>query len=510
LTDIFISYSSRDRAVAERVRDALQEAGYVVFWDQSTPPGQDWDTWIRDRLTGARLVVTLWTKASVASPNVRHESIIAREAGKLLPVMVDDLKPTDFPMGLFLVQALSIGRTPRQFAAAKDKFLDEVRARIGGGHGGGDAAPRPPGEKKRRLPLLIGSGVGALLVAVALVLAWPRLMSFIDPDAPPVSEQRIQASVAGERLARERVARSAETTLSGDQELIGTSWAWAAGQLLAGAPQESRALADPYFSYLARVERPECGCFLIYDTQHSIGNAWVILAAARMGRPAPPRLLDTILNSQSPEGWWPISFSAQRTGSNAALHATAILTVALAEARRAGVVPAAQRPRVDAALRRAVNWLNRGPPEGAKWTDYPNDDRRTENIVFSAMAAVASHLAGGPQDNQAAQAFVRSFTALPGATDTFPSGAYVELTNGERFFDTYRHPASPWTGAAAVMAYRQASPADKRRLRPLIASWLDVDLSDENLLRQDWITAETLFLRSLAFREIASEPAARN
>jgi hypothetical protein len=492
------------------VRDALQEAGYEVFWDQSTPAGQDWDTWIRDRLTGARLVVTLWTKASVASPNVRHESIIAREAGKLLPVMVDDLKPTDFPMGLFLVQALSIGRTPRQFAAAKAKFLEEVKARIGaaGERDGALAAPRPRGRRKR-MPLFIGLGVGALLVATALFFAWPRLMFLIDPNAPPVSRQEVQESIAGERLARERVARSAETTLSGDQELIGTSWAWAAGQLLAGAPQEGRSLAGPYFAYLARVERPECGCFLIYDTQHSIGNAWVILAAARLGRPAPPRLMETILSSQSPEGWWAISFSAVREGSNAALHATAILTVALAEARRAGVVPPPLRPRVDAALRRAVNWLSRGPPAGAQWTDYPNDDRRTENVFFSAMAAVASHLAGGPQDNQAAEAFVRSVTVLPGATETFPSGAYVELVNGERFFDTYRHPASAWIGAAAMMAYRQAAPADKRRLQPLIRQWLDVDLSDENLLRQDWITAETLFLRALAFRELASDPPAR-
>ena len=118
MTDIFISYSSKDRAVAERVRDALAEVGYEVFWDQSTPAGQDWDSWIRERLTGARLVVTLWTKASVASPNVRHEAIIAREAGKLLPVMVDELAPTDFPMGLFLVQALMIGRTAGSFRAS--------------------------------------------------------------------------------------------------------------------------------------------------------------------------------------------------------------------------------------------------------------------------------------------------------------------------------------------------------------------------------------------------------
>ena len=83
------------------------------------PAGQDWDSWIREQLLGARLVVALWTKASVASPNVRHEAIIAREEDKLLPVMVDELEPTDFPMGLFMVQALMIGRSAREFEAVK-------------------------------------------------------------------------------------------------------------------------------------------------------------------------------------------------------------------------------------------------------------------------------------------------------------------------------------------------------------------------------------------------------
>src|SRR5205085_5297560 len=155
--------SSNDRPVAMRVRDALEQAGYDVFWDQSTPPGKDWDAWIRDQLTGARLVITLWTKSSVASPNVRHEAIIAREAGKLLPVMVDALKPTDFPMGLFMVQALAIGRSAREFNAARDKFLTEVRARMGGGVSAAPAPASAPSGKGRRKWLI---GLAAALILI--------------------------------------------------------------------------------------------------------------------------------------------------------------------------------------------------------------------------------------------------------------------------------------------------------------------------------------------------------
>jgi hypothetical protein len=497
LTDIFISYSSKDRPVALRVRDALQAAGYEVFWDQATPAGQDWDSWIRERLTGARLVVTLWTKTSVASPNVRHETIIACEAGKLLPLMVDELKPTDFPMGLFMVQALVVGRSARQFEAVRAKFLDEVRARIGAG-GSAAAAParrRGPGRK-----LGIGLGVGALLAAVALYFAWPTLVFVVFPNTPPVSRAQLKASVDTETLARQRVARAAENQLSGDPAMMGSTWAWGAGQLIAAAPEEGRALADPYFAYLRSVENRDCGCYYSDSIPHSIANAWVILAAARLRRPIPPRLLETVLAAQHPEGWWMISLNAVRSSENAAVHPTALLTVALAESRRAGIVPAPLRGQVDTAIHRAVAWLNRGPAEGASWSDYPNNDRRTENLVFAAYASVATRVAGEAGDSHAADAFLRSARALPPATEQFASGAYVPLTTGGRFFDDYRHPAAPWIGAAAMMTYRQADAGQRRALRELIRQWLAVDFGDENLLRQDWLTGETLFLRGVAFR----------
>jgi hypothetical protein len=484
-----------------RVRDALEAAGYEVFWDQSTPPGKDWDSWIRDQLTGARLVIALWTKSSVASPNVRHEAIIAREAGKLLPVMVDELKPTDFPMGLFMVQALMIGHTAREFNAVRDKFLAEVQARVGAGNEARAAAPAPakPGRSRRRL--LIGLAAGLILLAVPVWLFWPQLMFWLNPDAPPVTQEQLKASVAGERLARERVASRADATLSGDPAMIGSTWAWGAGQLIAGAPAEARALGQRYFDYLASVVNAGCRCYYSDSIPHTIANAWVLMAAARLRHPIPAGLLEAILGAQNPDGWWMISLNAVPANENGAIHPTALLTIALAEARRAGIVPADQRARVDAALRRAVAWLNRGPQEGANWSDYPANERRTENLVFAAYAAVASHVATDGQPSDAAAAFLRSARQLPPATEQIPSGAYISLTTGVRFFDDYRHPTAPWIGAAAMLAWRQADGGQRRVLREIIRQWLDTNLGDDAILRQDWLTAETLFVRALAFRE---------
>jgi hypothetical protein len=376
-----------------------------------------------------------------------------------------------------------------------------VRARIGAA----DAAPRPPRRKTRRTKLFVGLAAALLLIAVPLYILWPQLMFWLDPDAPPVSPEKLKASIDAETLARQRVARGADNILSGEPAMNGSTWAWGAGQLIAAAPGESRDLTRRYFDYLRGVVNTECHCYYSDSVPHAVANAWVVLAAARLRQPIPPGLLETVLAGQHPEGWWMASFNAVRAHENAAMHPTALLAIALAEAKAAGIVPAPLRGRVEVALRRAVVWLNRGPQDGASWADYPNNDRRTENLVFSAYATIAAHVAGEGQPSNAALAFIRSARALPAATEQFASGAYIPLTDGGRFFDDYRHPTSPWIGAAAVIAYRQADSRQRRALRAIIGQWLEVNLGDQNLLRQDWITGETLFLRALAFRELQKQ-----
>ena len=496
MPDVFISYSSKDRTVAERVQSALTGAGYDVFWDQDTPAGQDWDSWIRERLEGSACVIVLWTKASIASPNVRHEAIVAREAGKLLPVMVDNLKPSDFPMGLYMVQGLVMGRSAKDFAAARERLIGEVRQRVG--ERDAAVAARAPKPRRRIRKWLLGGLAAAL--AVALVLAWPSLALFFDSAAPPVPDSVVAAAIAGEPVARERVARSAETTLAADQQVMGTPWY--AGQLLSGAPDEGRGSVDRYFELLPEAANADCGCYWVHGIPHSIGNAWVIITSAQFGRPPPPRLLEAILANQNSDGWWSISLTGGREPANAATHATAIVTIALAEAKRAGIVPAPLRRQVDRAMQSAVAWLNRGPEEGAQWPDYPNDDRRVRHLVFAAMATVATHFAGQTGPRPSASAFLRSAAALPEPAQHITSAAFVELAGGERFTDNYRHPVSPWIGAAATLAYRHGGTMERRRLRPIVRDWLEIALSDERLLRHDWIVAETLFLRRRALRDL--------
>lgn len=105
MTDIFLSYSSKDREKVRPMHDALVAMGYSVFWDIETPAGENWDQWIRRNIAEAKVVIVFWTKNSAASVNVQHECAIAREDNKLIPTQLEIMRAIDFPMGFYSSQA---------------------------------------------------------------------------------------------------------------------------------------------------------------------------------------------------------------------------------------------------------------------------------------------------------------------------------------------------------------------------------------------------------------------
>ena len=108
MTDIFFSYSSKDRDRVEAAHKALTERGFDVFWDLQVPAGIDWDRWIHARLDQSRCVIVFWSANSAASRNVRHEVAIAAEDGKLLQVMLEPLATRDLPMGALADQSAKL------------------------------------------------------------------------------------------------------------------------------------------------------------------------------------------------------------------------------------------------------------------------------------------------------------------------------------------------------------------------------------------------------------------
>ncbi|MBU6165579.1 MAG: TIR domain-containing protein [Alphaproteobacteria bacterium] len=103
--DIFISYSSDDRARAKLFADAFAAAGLSVWWDAGLRAGDAYDQKIEQALRAAKAVIVLWSPSSVASRWVRAEATLADRCKSLVPVTI---APCDKPIMFELTQTADL------------------------------------------------------------------------------------------------------------------------------------------------------------------------------------------------------------------------------------------------------------------------------------------------------------------------------------------------------------------------------------------------------------------
>ncbi len=127
--DVFISYSSRDRARVEKLVARLRDDhGIAVWWDTHLPPGERWDDQIEQAMENASTVVILWSEASVASEEVKDEAYYARDRGKALPVRIENVRP---PYRFLRIQGLDLIHDPPHEAPKFLALVDAVRGKGG-------------------------------------------------------------------------------------------------------------------------------------------------------------------------------------------------------------------------------------------------------------------------------------------------------------------------------------------------------------------------------------------
>gem|GEM_PF-6259339 len=91
MADIFLSYKREDRAIADRISDALKQEGYTIWMDVGIRGGTRWDQEIETELESARAVIVIWTPRSVSpTSTVRDEALWARQNGKFVSVLAED------------------------------------------------------------------------------------------------------------------------------------------------------------------------------------------------------------------------------------------------------------------------------------------------------------------------------------------------------------------------------------------------------------------------------------
>lgn len=169
-TTVFFSYSRVDQLHALPIIDAIEAAGYKVWWDGMLEGGTDFLETTEHALETAKAVVVLWSKTSVTSHWVRDEATSGRVRERLIPLTLDG---TIAPLGFRQVQLIDFQNWPGDLEAPNMQELSRTLAAM---HGENVARPMgmphiplqsisPSNAKTISRRSLILAGTGAVAIA---------------------------------------------------------------------------------------------------------------------------------------------------------------------------------------------------------------------------------------------------------------------------------------------------------------------------------------------------------
>lgn len=170
MASVFLSYDHDDAGRAAPIVAALENAGHSVWWDRHIKGGAEYNNEIEAAVKNADVVVVLWSKRSIQSAWVRDEASEGHEQGKLVPVLIDAIKP---PMGFRQFQTIDLSRSKRGLSDASVRpLLDSIDLRTGTTR---TRSPVSVAKSKRfgwtgwRMGLVAAA---LALIAVAALLIW--------------------------------------------------------------------------------------------------------------------------------------------------------------------------------------------------------------------------------------------------------------------------------------------------------------------------------------------------
>ncbi|MBR0671772.1 TIR domain-containing protein [Neoroseomonas soli] len=129
MADVFISYNSRRRNIAEQLVRVLELNGYSVWHDRQLMAGAGFSQEIERELRAARAVVVVWCNLAVTSEWVREEASLAKRLRTMIPVR---LERAEVPLGFGTLQSIDLSGwdgAPRSHLL--DPLLLEVARLVG-------------------------------------------------------------------------------------------------------------------------------------------------------------------------------------------------------------------------------------------------------------------------------------------------------------------------------------------------------------------------------------------
>ena len=112
MSDVFISYSKDDDAVAETLERRLHSLAFKIWWDRRLYAGEDFQGTILAALNAAKAVIVIWSDASVRSRWVLDEANRAMNVDKLIPTHVPQFDLANLPLGFGRQHTISVDDLP--------------------------------------------------------------------------------------------------------------------------------------------------------------------------------------------------------------------------------------------------------------------------------------------------------------------------------------------------------------------------------------------------------------
>lgn len=184
---------------------------------------------------------------------------------------------------------------------------------------------------------------------------------------------------------------------------------------------------------------------------HVLATSWSLYSMGTLGVAADAAALNSLLDVQDAQGWWPLYFSLHGDRADASTYATAWALMAIGtQARFAD--PATQR-RIKDARARAIGWLLASEDRGAsRWKDYPYSDSGTALDGVSALAVVALNpSAGNRRIAELDRAWLDQLPEFPGRLDLIER-SNVALGRSWKW-DRTSYAVTPWVALSADMVF---------------------------------------------------------
>jgi len=125
MADVFISYAKQPRDLTATLAQALQTAGYSVWWDTDLLPYQSFRQEIDAQLNACGAVVIIWTPLSVNSQWVLAEADHAWRQSKLINTHTSDLPPHAIPKPFNQIHAVPVADKNAVSAAVRSLLASQ-------------------------------------------------------------------------------------------------------------------------------------------------------------------------------------------------------------------------------------------------------------------------------------------------------------------------------------------------------------------------------------------------